>query len=136
MGDRGRTSGAELSVVGPNGIETVRRPEPLSELSDEQAVEWRAIVNRMPADWFPRETWSMLVQLCRHIVRARRLDQLLAAHEAAESVDIDEYDKLLKMQERESRAIMALSRSMRLTQQATYDPERRKSKPTRKPWDG
>ena len=36
-------------------------------------IEWCAVVNRMPADWFPRETHGMLVQYCRLIVGARRL---------------------------------------------------------------
>jgi hypothetical protein len=59
MGVRGRHGVAELAVIGPSGIETVRRPEPPDELTDEQATEWRAIVNRLGADWFPRETHPM-----------------------------------------------------------------------------
>ncbi len=37
MGTRGRPGVAELAVIGPSGIETIKRPEPLSELTDEQA---------------------------------------------------------------------------------------------------
>jgi hypothetical protein len=58
MGVRGRTGIAELTVIGPGGIETVKRPDPPGELTDEQATEWRAIVNRLGASWFPRETAS------------------------------------------------------------------------------
>jgi len=36
------------------------------KLTDEQAEEWRAVVSRMAADWFPRETHGMLLAYCRH----------------------------------------------------------------------
>src|SRR5262245_797932 len=77
MGIRGRQSTAALSVIGPDGVETVRRPEPPDELTAEQAEEWRSIVNRLPADWFPRETLAMLAQYCRHVVHARRIVELI-----------------------------------------------------------
>jgi hypothetical protein len=41
MGIRRGASAADLAVIGPSGIETIRRPEPPEELTDEQAVEWR-----------------------------------------------------------------------------------------------
>lgn len=136
MGTRGRTSSAELSVISGNGIETVRRPDPPDELTDEQAEEWRAVVNRMSADWFPRETHGMLAQYCRHVVAARRVAQLVADTEAGESLDIDAYDKLLKMQEREGRAISSLATRMRISQQATVRAEKaRKPSTVRKPWE-
>ena len=58
-----------LEVIGPGGLETIRRPAPPRSLSDEEAEEWRAVVNRLPATWFPRETHSMLTQYCRQVVR-------------------------------------------------------------------
>lgn len=136
MGARGRTSSAALSVISPEGIVTIRRPEPPRDISDEQADEWRAVVNRMPADWFPRETHAVLAQYCRHVVAARRVAQLIADAEANEDFDIGAYDKLLKCQEREGRALSALATRMRLTQQTTY--EKTKKKPpfqTKNPWD-
>src|SRR5215510_3112468 len=87
MGIRGRTSSAELAVIDPAGIETVRRPQAPVELTDEQADEWCAIVGRLPAEYFPRETHGMLAQYCRHITRARRLAQLIAQMEASGSFD-------------------------------------------------
>ena len=42
MGERGRSGIAEIAVIGPSGIETVKRPAPPDELNDEQATEWRA----------------------------------------------------------------------------------------------
>lgn len=135
MGARGPKSSAELSIA--KVVEMVPRPEPLRELTVEQADEWRAIVNRMPADWFPRETHGLLAQYCRHVVAARRVAQLVEAMESQEDFDVDEYDKLLKMQEREGRALSSLATRMRLTQQSVHDREKGKGKPkpSRKPWD-
>lgn len=136
MGNRGRTSGAALAVISPGGIVSIRRPDPPEELTDEEAVEWRAVVNRMAADWFPRETHGMLAQYCRHVVAARRVAQLVHNAEAAEDFHVWTYDKLLKMQEREGRAISSLATRMRLSQHSTYAA--RKTKPEIKgkfPWD-
>lgn len=136
MGTRGPRSSAELTVIAGNGVETVRRPEPPEELSDEQAAEWTAIVSRMPADWFPRETHGLLAQYCRHVVAARRIAQLAAAIEAEPEFDMGAYDKALKMQEREGRAISSLATRMRLTQQTTYDKSKKKPAASgKRPWD-
>ena len=136
MGTRGRTSGAALSVISSQGIETIRRPEPPNELTDEQSDEWRAVVTRLPADWFPRETHAMLAQYCRHVVGARRVAQLVGQIEAAKEFDLDAYDKALKMQEREGRAISSLATRMRISQQATVRAEKaRKPSQVKKPWE-
>ena len=137
MGTRGRKSSAELTVIAGNGVETVRRPEPPAELRDEHADEWTAIVSRMPAGWFPRETHGLLVQYCRHVVAARRIAQLVAAMEAdEEGFDLGAYDKALKMQEREGRASSSLATRMRLTQQTTYDKSKKNPQgPGKRPWD-
>jgi hypothetical protein len=134
MGERGRTSAAALSVVSPSGVSTIRRPSPPSDLTDEQADEWRAVVNRLPADWFPRETHGMLAQYCRHVVAARRVAQLIEAVESGSGLDIEQYDRLLKCQDREGRAISSLATRMRLSQQATYDNKNKKPIESKKPW--
>jgi hypothetical protein len=125
-----------LAIVGPVGFEEQRRAQPLAELNDEQKQEWLAIVNRMPADWFPRESHACLAQYCRHVVAARRVAQLIAVTEAdSENFSVAEYDRLLKMQEREGRALSALATRMRLTQQSRY--ESRKTAPEKssaRPW--
>lgn len=131
-----RKSLAALSVVSPVGLEEVRRPMPPQELGDEQKREWLAVVNRLPADWFPRETHPLLAQYCRHVVAARRIAQLVDGIESSkDGFNIEEYDRLLKMQEREGRALSSLATRMRMTQQSTYDESKRK--PTQeksKPW--
>lgn len=139
MSARGRKSAASLAVVKPGAI--IERPPAPDDLSEEMQDEWVAIVNRMPADWFTRETHSILAQYCRHVVAARRVAQLIDQWEKVGDVtELNEYDRLLKMQEREGRAISSLATRMRLTQQAKYTEKSaqtrsNKSKAGIKPWE-
>ena len=135
MGARGRKSAADLTVVAGAGVATALRPEPPGELTAEQAHEWRAIVNRLPPDWFGRETHPLLVQLCRHTVTARRVAKLINKIEGAKKVVVAEYDRLLKAQERESRWIASLSVKLRISQSTNYDKSRKRPPQTEKPWD-
>jgi hypothetical protein len=52
------------------------------------------VVNRLPADWFPHETYAVLAQYCRHVIAAGRIAQLVAATEAADPFDVNYYDHL------------------------------------------
>ena len=112
---------AKLATVTP--LDT-RRPPPPPDLTDEQSEEWRAVVSVMPVDWFGRETYPLLTAYCRHVCRARWLaakidsggDKLIRADGGVQLLD-----KLLSAAERESRAMLALARSMRITHQAKYD---------------
>ena len=124
---------AELAVLKGSVVDIPRQPPP-EELTDEQAIEWINVVNRMPADWFSPHD-RVLVAYCRHVVCGRRVAQLIALEEAKENFDVAEYDRLLKMQEREGRGMSALATRMRLTQQATIDRERKKPKGIHKPWE-
>jgi chaperone required for assembly of F1-ATPase len=136
MAARGRKSAASMEITIASNVQAILRPLPPDELTTEQADEWSAVVDRMPADWFPRETHGMLVQYCRHVIAARRIAQLIARIEKAKKLDLDEYDKLLKMQEREGRAVSSLATRMRITQQATVRAESAK-KPAQipAPWE-
>lgn len=136
MGMRGPRSSAALSVISSDGIEAFERPRPPADLTDEQAFEWTAIVNRLPADWFGRETEALLAQYCRHIVASRRVAALVTAAEDDKDCDLKDYDRLLKMQEREGRAMTSLATKMRLSQQSTYDKSKKKPNQSRKLWEG
>lgn len=125
---RGRKSRAELAVTQTNLIEIAPRPTAPEELTDEQAVEWDAVVSRMASDWFPRETHGLLAQYCRHVVAARRIGQMIEVFESGDDQDLERYDKLLKMQEREGRALSSLATRMRLSQQTIHDREKKKDK--------
>lgn len=141
MEGRGRRSAASLQLASATVIEIVDRPAPPGDLTAEQKAEWVSITNRLPADWFPRETHGMLAQYCRHVVASRRVAQLVSAIEAEMAktdgeFSIKDYDRLLKMQEREGRAITSLATKMRLSQQSSYDKSKRKPAVTKKPWEG
>ena len=135
---RGRKSAASLIAQARlSGVEVVRRPEPPPELNDEQAEEWRAVVGRLPADWFGRETFALLVQHCRHVSRARKLSQWIEEVERSATPDPVEYTKLLHEEAAQTNAIQALATRMRISQAASYDAKRLKpTKPSVMPWDG
>lgn len=137
MAKRGRTSAAALEIVSATGpIEAMDRPDAPYDLTDEQSAEWWAVVNRLPADWFPRETHAMLADYCRHVVKSRRISQLVAEAEKGDEIDVTVLDKLYKMAERESRAISSLATRMRMSQQATSTHRADKgTKGVRKPWE-
>jgi hypothetical protein len=118
-------------------LEAVQRPDAPYDLTDEQSAEWWAIVNRMPADWFPRETHPLLSQLCRLIVRARRIAQLQTDMESNPEFDAREYRALIQAECQISREMSSLCTRMRISQQSTYDPSKKKGPAllTRTPWD-
>ena len=133
MGVRGRRSVASLSIA---TVESLERPDAPYDLTDAETEQWWAVVNRLPAEWFPRETHAMLAQYCRHVVRANRVAQLVARCEGNDEFDLKEYDTLLKMQERESRCIASLATRMRITQQTVYDKSKKRgSSISKKPWE-
>jgi chaperone required for assembly of F1-ATPase len=136
MKTRGRDSAASQEIAAIAPVDAVQRPDAPYDLTDEQSEEWWAVVNRMPADWFTRETHGLLAQYCRHVVSARHVAQLIAKAEKAKTLDIDEYNQLLIMQEREGRALSSLATRMRISQQGSYDAKKSKGKVvTENPWD-
>jgi hypothetical protein len=138
MRQRGRKSGeGAMALARISGLETLRRPDPPSELTDEQADEWRAVVGRMAADWFPRETFGLLCQYVRHVSRARRLAQLADEMERSPGFDVGEYAKLAAMEIEQSRAMASLATRMRISQQSSYDKMKKKPGPTatEMPWE-
>lgn len=136
MGIRGRVSSAELTVVDPSGtqITVEQRPDPPAELRPEEAMEWRAVVSSLPADWFRRETHAMLANYCRHAVASKRIAQLVRDMESSPDFEIETYDRLLRMQQRESNTMSILATRMRMSQQSSYDAKRKKPSVTKKPW--
>lgn len=124
-----------MTVAKASPVEAIQRPDAPYDLNDEQSEEWWAVVNRMPAEWFPRETHGLLTQYCRHVVAARRVAQLLRDCESGAELDVELYDRLLKMQEREGRALSSLATRLRITQQATVSPKTRKPTMAPPPWE-
>jgi hypothetical protein len=138
MGARGRKSGAEVAIA-PQ-VQAVRRPDAPLDLTEQETDVWLETVEAMPADWFPRETWPLLRQWCRHTVTARRVAQLIDAECARDDVDMTALDKLHQMQARETAALKALAASMRLSQQASYSArgaggEKSRRVTAKRPWE-
>ena len=135
---RGKKSAAELNIV---PIErAIKPPSAPTDLSNEMKVEWKAIVERMPPDWFTRETHALLTQYCRHVVCARRVAQLIDKAETEEDFFVQDYNRLLKMQSLESNNITSLATKMRLTQQSKYSEKAAHTAATNannlpKPWE-
>jgi hypothetical protein len=126
------------SLMVPDSSEFMQRPDAPYDLTDEQAEEWRAIVRTMDPGHFMRGNYPLLAQLCRHIVNARRLAQLIEQCAKEKDFDRKEFGILLQLEATESAAIMRLSRSMRLTQQAVKRLETTrhpKGERVKNPWD-
>lgn len=138
MGQRGKQSAASLAVLKPSGVTAIERPKAPDNLTIEQAHEWRCIVNRMPADWFPRETHGLLSSYCRHVVSSQMIagliEDLLRGDRQSENW-LDDYEKLLKMQDRETRGLSALATRMRTSQQGTYNQNKKTGSNVKKPWE-
>ena len=152
MAQHGRKSSEALALASARKnslVETTQRPDAPYDLTDEQATEWWAVVNRMPADWFPRETHAMLASYCRHVVSSRRVSEMIHALEKQIEEEVksgeDKFtimmqaskamDRLFKMQDREGRAISSLATKMRISQQSTISQFRPKPVEIDNPWE-
>ena len=121
MATRGRKSAASLAIA-PAGVE--RRLSPCAGLTQAQRSEWVKIVNSRPADWFGPEHESLLAQYCRHKVSAEVLSEQIEAFKPEwlfEDDGLKRYELLQRMMARESNIIIALLRTMRITQQSMYN---------------
>jgi len=134
MKQRGRTSVSQLTVANQD-VNATDRLMPPPDLAVEARAVWVQVVNSMPADWFMDRDKPILAQLCRHTVESQRVSQLIEQLCGSEEFDVKSYDKLLQMQERESRAIASLSTKLRLTPQSTRSDGKGKDvKGVKKPW--
>lgn len=136
MQQRGRKSSASLSVVKEKVVGIDERPAPPAHLTPEQAVEWKAIVNALPLEWFGPESLGLLEEYVQHITSARRIGELLKKIELQDKFNIEDYDRLLKMKEREARIMASLAGKMRISQSSTYDEKTKKPKQrSQRPWE-
>ena len=123
MAQRGRKAAAALAVAAP--VEQIPRAAPPGQLSDFEASIWQQVVATKPADWFQADTHPLLVSYCKHVGQMAHVDRLVAdCPPVKDDEDLKRLDMLYKMRDRESRAISGLARSMRLTQQSRYTPQR------------
>lgn len=139
MADRGRKSAASLSVVG--AVSLVQRLAPPADLTPEQRSVWLVTVNSKPAEWFSPEHAPLLTEYVRHIVTSQVLTKQIEDFDPEWFGDDDglkRYDRLTGMRAREAGVINTMARSMRLTHQAIYRPDKaslsKGSGASRKPW--
>jgi hypothetical protein len=111
MAQRGRKSALSLLEVAVTDI--CPRPQPPAELNDEERDEWVRMCNGLPEDFFSRPTQTILGQLCRHQIVAKRLAAMIHA-KGTEKFDA-KLRFLLREQRNESMIIIGLLRSLRLT---------------------
>ena len=79
----------------------------------------------------------LLTQYCREVVQARRVAELIERATSDPELSIKDYDRLLKMQARQSATIRSLATTMRISQQATTNHRgNKKITSARKPWEG
>jgi hypothetical protein len=138
----GRKTTQAIGEAGPDipGI----RPDPPKELSPDEQVEWHRFWAVSPPDWFPRETWPLLVQLCRHVCQSRFLGGCLqevrtGLLDPRDPKQIQHLNTLSILHEREGRAMGAIMEKLRLTTQqrvhiAVASPQQQEAAPDVKPW--
>jgi hypothetical protein len=136
MKQRGRVSATALETL-TAPIQVVQRPNAPHDLNDEETEIWVKVTGCQPADWFDASNLPLLTQYSRHVVQARRLAELVERATSDPELSVSDYDRLLKMQERESRAIATLATKMRISQQSLSN-HRGNKKPGsgRKLWEG
>ncbi len=138
MQQRGRKG--SITVAAP--VKSIPRLPPPAELTEYEAHIWASVVNTKPADWFQADTLPLLLSYCKHVSHASTLDNEIRKFNPEWLRDDDglrRYKLLTDMRERESRALTALARSMRLSHQSQYRAESAataKKKAEKRPWEG
>jgi hypothetical protein len=120
---------SSMSLMTPRALNEVARPLPPRDLIDEELEVWHSIVEQESPDWFTNANLPLLAQYCRHVIHAKRIAELIAhtIHDAEVMPWVEEYEKLLKLQSHESRMMVILATSMRLTQQSSKHDKARKA---------
>lgn len=124
MGQRGRTSGAALSVVAGTAIDG--RPPAPEDLTEFQREVWQRTVANEAADVFRTAALQQLLkEYCRHVASADRLARMIQATEKLDvlsSEDLEDLERLLRMRDKETKALADKATKLRLTNQSRYTP--------------
>ena len=134
----GRRSAASLSVVAGT---IAGRPKAPPDLTEFQAEVWDRTVANEPADQFKTAALQQLLkEYCRHVETADRLSkQVDRATDVGSNLELSEIDTLLRMRDRETKALADKATKLRLTNQSRYTPQAagtaaKKAATERKPW--
>jgi hypothetical protein len=156
MSNRGQSGMYNQRRVAEAQVVPGTRIPPPPELNELESAIWRAIVERLPADWFTAENTPLLKELCRHIGHADALSLDIAAvravlaglpasglapSEAAKEFKraTADYHALLRLHAFQTERIGNLSTKMRLSQQTRLAPAVSRAKADQtpagpKPW--
>jgi hypothetical protein len=120
MQQRGRKSGAALSVV----ASIDGRPNAPDDLSSEQQIIWERTVANEAVDTFRTAALQQLLkEYCRHVDTAFRLTkQVDRATDEGSNLSLQDVDCLLRMRDRETKALADKATKLRLTNQSRYTP--------------
>lgn len=103
------------------------RPSPPEDLNKAQTEIWERTVANEGADVFKTAALQQLLkEYCRHVISAMKLATMIEAMERQTQMspdDLCDYDKLLKMRDRETKAIGDKATKLRLTNQSRYTPQ-------------
>jgi hypothetical protein len=123
-------------MLAQSPVEITERQQAPHDLNDEETEVWVSVVSSEAADWFTASTRPLLAQYCRHVVQSRRVAELLERALSDKNLEIRDYNQLLKMQDRESRAISMLATKMRISPQSTINKRgNQRITLVRKPWE-
>ncbi len=135
-----RKSSAALAAVPVLPLARARLAPPKA-LTRPQAAVWRSVVDALPAEFFGVEQTGLLIQYCRHVFRCDELEALLATIKPEDG--FARYDEIRTAIASESSKVMALARSLRISNQARLHREvagnkaeqEQKASTARKPWE-
>lgn len=113
MGSRGRKPSAALAI--PASTQKIETPEAPYDLNDGQTEVWRSLSRSILIEYgkLPVHAYPVLAEICRHVVKSRHIHQLIDKMEKKRDFKIMDYDRLLKMAERESRGVASHSVKLR-----------------------
>ena len=134
-----RKSAASLAVVA--GSIDGRPPAP-GTLTEAQQAVWDRTVANEAADVFKTAVLQqLLAEYCRHVASAANVSSLIDTIEAKNEMssdDLADYERLLRMRDRETKAEGDKATKLRLTNQSRYTPQAAataaKKGAERKPW--
>jgi len=141
MRTRGRRSAAEMAVV-DGGF--AKRPEPPSILTFRQVEIWNEVVSSEPAEFFNTgATRGLLAEYCIHREETEKITRVINRYTSASLTshsETQDYHNFLRMRDLETKLVVSLARSLRLTNQSRYEDrtaarDARKVAPGPKPWE-
>lgn len=112
-----RKSAAALAVVAlPSGVKRLTAPK---TLTPRQKAHFDALVGTKPAGFFHPCDEPLIIQLSRHLARSDEIETQFRK----EGLDVETFDQLSRLADRESKQITSLMTRLRLTPQARYRPD-------------